>query len=228
MLEKTLKSPLDCKEIQPVHSEGPELRAVRAVGPPCPLPFHLDQGAHHCGRGKQASLSGPSTQPLTSHPLPAPPRHWLFLGRLQGEFSLGAEPGEGAQPRGKAGDRAQPGAKPGDGAQPGPKPGDGAQPEGKARRQGSARGQSWERGLSSGVVPYGSLYSVAPGDICPSTAVKDPRPQPASPCLFKNTTASPSTLPHLPSFYRETEAQRCTQLVSSQTALCFGRLERCM
>ena len=163
----------------------PELRAVRAVGPPCPLPFHLDQGAHHCGRGKQASLSGPSTQPLTSHPLPAPPRHWLFLGRLRGEFSLGAEPGEGAQPRGKAGDRAQPGAKPGDGAQPGPKPGDGAQPEGKARRQGSARGQSWERGLSSGAKPGdgaqpgGSLHrrghGVSLGIMHPQTASGDPR-----------------------------------------------------
>ena len=148
----------------------PELRAGRAVGPPCPFPFHLDQGAHRCGRGKQASLSGPSTQPLTSHPLPAPPRHWLFLGRLRGEFSLRAEPGEGAQPRGKAGDRAQPGAKPGEGAQPGgkagdgaqpgekpgegaqpgPKPGDGAQPGGRAGRRGSAWGQSRRRGSAWG------------------------------------------------------------------------------
>lgn len=50
----------------------PEHRAGRAVGPPCPLPFHPDQGAHRCEHGEQASLSGPSTGPR-------PPTLFLLL-----------------------------------------------------------------------------------------------------------------------------------------------------
>ena len=91
----------------------PEHRAGRAGGPPCPLHFHPDQGAHRYGHGEQASLSGPSTGPRPPHPLPTPRRCWLLLcvsevssawGQNRGMgLSLGAKPGDGAQPGGKAG-----------------------------------------------------------------------------------------------------------------------------
>ena len=37
MLEKTLESPLDCKEIQPVHSKGDQSCILKEISPGCSL-----------------------------------------------------------------------------------------------------------------------------------------------------------------------------------------------
>ena len=66
VLEKTLESPWDCKEIQPVHSKGDHL-----------------EGKEGAEQEKKKSQGRASTQCLYYHP--KGDQSWVFIGRTDAE-----------------------------------------------------------------------------------------------------------------------------------------------
>ena len=77
MLEKTLESPLDCKEIQPVHSEGERKDKPETVGP------WVEGGGPFSGEVEDGRMRARISRPsLAANELGGLGRHFPSMGIL--------------------------------------------------------------------------------------------------------------------------------------------------
>ena len=91
VLEKTLESPLDYKEIQPVHSKGDQIRSVAQSCPTLCDPMNLSMPGlpvhHQLPEFTQTHVHRVSDAIQPSHPLSSPSgdQSWIFVGRTDVE-----------------------------------------------------------------------------------------------------------------------------------------------